>query len=109
MVNELDLTDDQVKDGLALYALTQDEKVWPALQRVLKQMHDDAIAQWLSDEKGGKKLMKGYRQCLSDIQSRIAERAQEALAHVENKKMLTDAERSMVDDGGKGVGEMAIA
>ena len=111
MQNELDLPDEMVREGLALRRLTADEEVWPALQRLLRDMNAGAISLWESDDKDGKygkKWLRGYRQCLVDLAARIEEKAKLSENHVEAKKLTADAARSMVDEG-MGAGDIAIA
>lgn len=107
METEFDLPDEQVQDGLAFARLMADERVWPALQRLLAKLKEDAIVQFTDEREGAtKKWLKGYRQCLDDLQARMVDSTNLATNHVENKKLVSDAARSMADEG-MGVGDIA--
>lgn len=110
MLNELDLPDAMVQDGLALARLMEDERTWPVLERLFAKLNEDAIGQWTDDEDGkhGKKWLRGYRDCLVDIRRRIEETARLSVNHVEAKKQA-EAVKAIRLDEGIGAGDMAVA
>ena len=110
MLNEFDLTDEMVKDGLAFAHLMEDERTWGAIIRLLAQFNADAISRWETDDKDiyTKKWLRGYREALNDLSMRIAQRAQDAKAHV-SAKVEGERVARVISDDGKGSGDLAIA
>ena len=110
MLNELDLPDELVKDGLAFGHLMDDERTWGAFIRLLAQFNADAISRWEADDSDrySKKWLRGYREALNDMSMRIAQRAEDAKAHVKAKVEGERLARVVADDG-KGSGDLAIA
>ena len=107
---EQKLTDEQVQDGLAFARLKQDEKAWPAIERLVRRLHDDAIARWADDKSGdyGKKWLKGSREMAAAIIPAIEGLAQDAIKSVESEKEAQVIARTTAEDG-MGSGDLAIA
>ena len=110
MLNELELTDDMVQEGLAFAKLMEDERQWNALTSLLRRLNEDAIARWSEGDgdKYTKKWLRGYREALMDITARIVQQANDSAAYVEAKR---EGERQirLSPDNGSGTGDLAIA
>ena len=104
------LTEEQVQDGLAFARLKQDEQAWPALERLARKLHDDAIARWADDKSGeyGKKWLKGAREMASAIIPAIEQAARDSVENVESEKEAQVIARTTAEDG-MGSGDLAIA
>lgn len=106
----MDLTDEQVQDGLAFARLIEDTRAWPALERLVKQLHDDAIKEWESDQTGelSKKWLRGARGMASALLPAIVQRAQDAQAQIVANREAEEVVRSRSEEG-LGSGDLAIA
>ena len=109
MLNELELDEDTVKDGLALYRIMDDERQWKSFTDLLSKLNADAISAWEGDDEGKypKKWLRGYRQALSDVRARIEQRANDAATFVEAKREGEKQIREMADTG-SGAGDLAL-
>jgi len=110
MLSENELSDEMFKDGRACAELMADERLWPAVLRLLKAMNEDAISRWEADktDEYSKKWLRGYREALGDVSLRIVESSQRAATHLAAVKDAELVTRSMSDDG-MGSGDLAIA
>ena len=110
MLNEHQLEDELVQDGLAFARMMADERLWPALKRMLNRMNDDAIGMWERDdtEQHTKKWLRGYREAVGGVEGKITQIAELAKSHVIAAQEAEKIVRSVSDDG-IGSGDLSIA
>lgn len=111
MQSEFELDDQQIQDGLAFAEIMDDERAWAAIARLIGKFNADAISHWADNPDGGpysKKWLRGYRQAISDFMPRMAQMAQDSLAHLEAAKQAKDIVKSKSEEG-LGSGDLAIA
>lgn len=101
------MSEEDIEEGLTLGSLMDHEHYWPALQRIVKFLEDDAVGQFCDDDKKGKKWLKGARDTARAIIPAIVNRAQDAQTAIEERKEATEAIRSRADDG-TGSGDLAL-
>lgn len=101
------MTERDIEDGVVLGRLMEHEDFWPAFQRVLKMLEDDAIGQFCNDDKKGKKWLTGARDMLQSVIPAIASRAQDAETAIQERKEQQEVTRSRADDG-MGSGDLAL-
>src|SRR5512147_1976616 len=70
--------DQQKEDREALARLQQDTKIYPALQRLLAKLNEDAITKWTNGEDVKKAWLRGYRECLDDLRGAVEQMAVDA-------------------------------
>jgi len=105
------LSDEQRQDGLAFARLIQDEKTWPALERLVRRLHDDAIQKWADSKDGDqytKKWLRGAREMAGGFLPAVQQLAQDAIQSIEAEKEAQVIARTTAEDG-LGSGDLAIA
>jgi len=111
MLSENELTDEMVRDGLAFAELLKDERLWPAVKRLLTKLNEDAISRWEADKgperEYSRKWLRGYREALGDVTLRIVDTSNLAANHLTAAKEAEAVTRSVPDDG-MGSGDLAI-
>lgn len=101
------MTEREIEDGVILGRLLEHEDFWPALQRVVKTLEDDAIKQFCDGEGKSKKWLMGAREMALAIIPAIVTRAQDAETAIQERKEQQEVVRSRGDDG-TGSGDLAL-
>ena len=97
------------RDCFLFAKLTADVEIWPALQRLVKRLHDDAITEWEMDKTGdkSKKWLAGSRNMAQQFIRAIEETAKDAQTVAEEEKHAQVVVKSHSEDG-VGSGDLAI-
>lgn len=103
------LTDEQVQDGLAFSRLMEDEYQWPALQRLVARLQDDAIRVWQEDQTDqfSKKWLRGSREMAMNFLNAIQGLSEQACVQVTAQKEAEQLVKSRSDEG-MGSGDLAL-
>jgi len=101
------MTEKDIDEGLVLRRLMEHEDYWPALERLVKLIEDDAVKQFCDDEGKSKKWLKGARETAQALIPAIQARAEAAAGALEERKELEQSTRSVSDDG-TGSGDLAL-
>lgn len=102
------MAEQAVLDGLALGRLRADEDAWAALERVVRQLHDDAVTKWSNDDTVKKAWLRGAREVAGSIIPAIEQRILDAQGVVAEEREAKIELRTYAEDG-VGSGDLAIA
>lgn len=101
------LTEAEVEEGLVLSRLMEHEDFWPAIQAVVKRIENDAVHGFLSDEKKGRKWLKGYLEAIRSVVPAIATKATDSETVIQEYRDQVDTVRSRAEDG-QGSGDLSL-
>lgn len=94
------------QDREALARLQQDTKIYPALQRLLSKLNEDAITKWTREEGVKKAWLKGYRECLDDFRGAVEQMALDAQDDAASEQ---HGKEILASDEAFGASDLAIA
>lgn len=103
------LSDDQkqrIADGIAFRRLMEDENVWPALERLIKHMRDDAMATFAQEDSLSRKWLKGVLDTCDLLLANVKLMVSDSQRAIDEEKELEMASRSRAEDGA-GAGDFA--
>lgn len=103
---QTELTPEQLQDGLAFAKLMEDEKTWPALQRLIRKLHDDCITRWEKEDLS-KKWLAGSREMAGAFIPALTQLALDAQGQIDGEKESRTAHP--LPEEGLGAGDLAIA
>jgi hypothetical protein len=101
------LTSQQLQDGFALKALMAHETMWPALQRAVLAVRDDAVRKFGNEDGLSRKWLKGVVETCELLLKNIEEAGENASDVEVERRQVEAASRSVAADG-RGTGDLAV-
>jgi hypothetical protein len=101
------MTDEQREDAHAFRLLKADSRMWPALQRLVRRIHDDGMRKYANTEGLKKSWFTGYREAVDAILPTMEQGAQDAETAEQEDEHAAEMVRTEPADG-MGSGDLAI-